>query len=322
MHRFLRKLIVALLIVALFHAAAGYLADGSTDEFYLRFTVGPQRSLILGGSRAAQGLHPDVFNTAGGMEGFEGPLYDFSFTMAHSPYGRTYLEAVEHLVDPATRQGLFILQVDPWLISDPATGPAEPEAERALGTQITWNARPNYEYLVRHWDRGWGALGHWPMGDPDTSLEVLPDGRLELHLSMEADTVLRRTADRVRTYREDYLPGRVPSDQRYSRLRELVAYLREHGTVVLVRLPVCEQIANMEDTLDPRFNERMRAIEALDPAFAPRREQGMPPVRTHYIRLDTMAANFTDGNHLDEASGRRVSEALRQAIQHIVRSAE
>ena len=300
MRTFLRKTAIALLIAALFHVAAGFLADGTTDGSYLRFTTSKQRSMILGGSRAAQGLHPSVFNDRAYAGSFDGPLYDFAFTLAHSPYGATYLHAINEKLDTSARNGLFILQVDPWLLSNTSDTLIEPEADRTLGKQLTWNARPNYEYLLRYWDRGWGALGHWPMGDPDTTTEVMPDGRLALHVPMERDTVLKRTQRRTLTYRDEYLPNRRLSLMRLDYLRRTIGLLSPHGAVVLVRLPVGRAIGNMEDAFAPEFNYLIGQLAASTGAA--------------FINLDTLPATFTDGNHLDEASGLRVTEALRNAI--------
>lgn len=305
MRGFLSKTLIALAIALGLHAAAGFLANGTTDEYYLRFTTERQRSMILGGSRAAQGLHPDILNARAGADRFEGPLYGFAFTIAHSPYGPAYLHAIEEKLDPRTRNGLFILQVDPWLLSsvkDSATGQeAFNEANNALGVQWTWNMRPNYEYLARYWDRGWGALGHWPQGDPDTSAVLMPDGRLDLHVDMSPAMVKGRTARKLRIYREEYLPGRQLSDTRFEHLRKIVRLLREHGTVCLVRLPVGPGIASVENTFAADLPVRVRDLAQAE--------------GVHFIDLDTIHdVGFTDGNHLDLASGRLVSEALARAL--------
>jgi hypothetical protein len=300
MGTYLRKTAIALLIAALFHVAAGFFADGTTDEYYLRFTTGKQRSMILGGSRAAQGLHPSVFNVAPGGTGFEGPMYGFAFTMAHSPYGATYLHAIEEKLDTTARNGLFILQVDPWLLSNPGDTTGETEADRTLGPQCSWNMRPNYEYLTRYWDRGWGALSHWPMGDPDTTSELMSDGRLAVNVSMDPATVQHRTENKVRTYRVEYLPGRTLSPRRIEYLHRTIELLSSHGTVVLTRLPVCDAIAHMEDSFAPDMQARLSAMAQATGAL--------------FVNLDTMAVTFTDGNHLDEPSGIRVTEALQHAI--------
>lgn len=305
MRGFLFKVVVALLIALLLHVAAGFMADGTTDEYYLRFTTPRQRSMIVGGSRAAQGLHPSVFNEGLERDRFEGPLYGFAFTIAHSPYGPAYLHAIEEKLDPTTRNGLFLVQVDPWLLSsvkDSVTGRESfNEDDNAVGAQYTWNRRPNYEYLVRYWDRGWGALGHWPMGDPDTSAVLLPDGRLDLHVDMSPAMVKGRTARKLRIYRQEYLPGRQLSDARFDHLRKVVKLLKEHGTVCLVRLPVGPGIASVEAEFAADLPTRLRALALAE--------------EVHFIDLDTIHdVRFTDGNHLDLSSGRRVSEALLRAL--------
>jgi hypothetical protein len=298
---FLRKTAIALLIAGLLHLAAGFLADGTTDEYYLRFTTPKQRSMILGGSRAAQGLHPSVFNDPAFAGTFDGPMYGFAFTMAHSPYGATYLHAIEEKLDPSAHNGLFIVQVDPWLLSNPRDTTGETEADRTLGPQWSWNAHPNFEYLTRYWDRGWGALSHWPMGDRDTTSMLMPDGRLAVNVAMDTVTVRHRTENKVRTYRDEYLPGRTLSMARLEYLRRTIALLKPHGTVVLARLPVCTEIAAMEGSFAPNIQARLNDLASAAGAT--------------FVNLDTMAVAFTDGNHLDEASGIRVSEALRQAIE-------
>ena len=305
MRGFLFKIGIALLIAAAFHLAAGFMADGTTDEYYGRFTTDQQRSMIIGGSRAAQGLHPSVFNERVEQVRYEGPLYGFAFTIAHSPYGPTYLHAIEAKLDTTARHGLFIVQVDPWLLSsvpDSATGEEQLiEEENALGEQLSWNCRPNYEYLTRYWDRGWGALGHWPMGDPDTSAVLMPDGRLDLHVDMTPAMIKGRTDRKLAIYRDEYLPGRSLSPTRFDYLRRIVELLKKHGTVCLVRLPVGPEIASVEARFAGDLPQRVRALAT---------EEGV-----HFLDMDTMTGvGFTDGNHLDLASGLKVSQELLKAL--------
>jgi len=59
-------------------------ADGNTDPFYIRFTTPKQASLILGTSRAAQGLQPAVINEIGKTQ-----LFNYAFTLGQSPFGET-----------------------------------------------------------------------------------------------------------------------------------------------------------------------------------------------------------------------------------------
>ncbi|MBL7965016.1 MAG: hypothetical protein JNM31_14375 [Flavobacteriales bacterium] len=306
MRTFLLKVILALLIVAGFHLVAGLWADGRTDDYYLRFATPKARSLVLGGSRAAQGIHPDVFNTEALQHAFEGPLFNFGFTIAHSPYGPTYYKAIEHKLDTTARNGLFILCVDPWVLTahrDKANDADRfKEKDRLLGTQWTFAMRPNYEYLVRHYGQGWGALSCWPKGDPDTTATLLADGRLELHIPMDSATVAARTARKVQHYRTRMMQDRVWSEVRFDWLLWTVERLRPHGRVVLVRLPATKAILELEHVLAPEFNDRMNALAGR--------------MGASFMDLSTLADSvcYTDGNHLDGPSGRRMSELLAKRL--------
>lgn len=69
-------------------------ADGYTDPFYMRFTTSKQNSLILGTSRAAQGLQPKFFDSI-----LKETILNYSFTVAHSPFGKTYLRSIKKKMD-------------------------------------------------------------------------------------------------------------------------------------------------------------------------------------------------------------------------------
>ncbi|MBP7515416.1 MAG: hypothetical protein KA791_12760 [Flavobacteriales bacterium] len=302
MRAFLFKAVLALLILAAMHVAAAFQADGSLDEFYLRFTTPRQKSLVLGGSRAAQGIHPSLFGASDADALFEGPLYDFAFTIAHSPYGPTYLRAISAKLDTTARDGLFILQVDPWLLGN--SGHDEdgreimPEEARTLGRMWTFNMYPNLEYLTRYHGQGWGTLGHWPMGDPDTTSELLSDGRLRMRIPMDSAAVAERTRRKIRHYAEEVLPNTSFSETRETYLARIIDLLSPHGTVLLVRFPAVRRILDMEDRLDPAFDARMERIAAGHHA--------------HYLDVSRDAARYTytDGNHLDSASGAALTRFL------------
>ena len=300
MRGFLIKIACALGIALVLHLAAGFMADGTTDAFYLRFTVKKQKSLVLGGSRAAQGIFPEVFNAAGLRDRFEGPLYNFSFTIAHSPYGPTYLHAVEAVLDTNARNGLFILQVDPWQLSESTD--SLPERERSLGVMRTFGQKPNYEYIARYWDRGWGALSHWGTKDADTNTVLLRDGRLEAHVPMSQVKWEERTRRRLRYYSDVLMRDRKMSDLRVEWLGRTIDLLKAHGTVVLVRLPASAPIRALEDSLSPHFNPYMLRLGSEHGAL--------------FIDLsdELDGAVYNDGVHLNATSGRRLSGLLARMV--------
>ena len=48
--------------ILIFSALIVLKADGNLDPFYIRFTTPKQKNMILGTSRAAQGLQPSIFD--------------------------------------------------------------------------------------------------------------------------------------------------------------------------------------------------------------------------------------------------------------------
>ena len=116
MRGFVKTILLYTAIVGLGMLAVLLLADGSTDPFYLRFTTPRQAGLIVGTSRPAQALLPARIRTAAGQQDNAPALYNFSFTLVHSPFGPTYLEAIRAKMDHDVRDAVHIVSVEPWSI--------------------------------------------------------------------------------------------------------------------------------------------------------------------------------------------------------------
>lgn len=304
MRRFLLKTLLAVLAAAALHAIAGFFADGRTDDAYLRFT-GPRRSsMILGTSRAAQGLKPEVLDRF--VSGSEGPFFNFAFTIVHSPYGPSYRKAIEGKLDASTTRGVYILSVDPWSLCERVDrkGRALPmqETKHSLVEQWTYTGEPNYEYLARHMQSGWGSLIGGPL-KPGSDLALLhDDGWLEIGVSLNVDSVADRTIKKIAYFREVQLPRNRPSAQRLDALESTIELLRSHGEVAMVRLPVCDSILAIEDQVWPGFEQRMGQLAA---------KHGVPywslmPERDLYT--------YTDGNHIDRIAATQVSMDLGRRL--------
>jgi hypothetical protein len=207
----MRKL---LLRVALLLGAVGLLGGlglwlglrrGYVDAFYARFASPPAGSLVLGTSRAAQGIKPGVL--AARLSGrYQGPWLNYAFTLAESPYGPGYLSSIRRKLAPGTQHGLFILAVDPWSLSMPkkallAKPLAYPEANSMVSQLRSVSQNPNFDYLAHYLHKPFYQL----LLNANTAhvIERLhPDGWLEIALPPPtADPVLlhRRTAEMLAT---------------------------------------------------------------------------------------------------------------------------
>ena len=123
------------------------LADGSTDAFYVKFTTPKQSSLIIGSSRAAQGLIPNIIVE----KQADNKLYNYAFTI-HTPYGKAYYNSIEKKLDHQSKDGLFLVCVNPWTLSSMTKNSEDSLHIRELGSFIEEthfvHMKPNIEYLI------------------------------------------------------------------------------------------------------------------------------------------------------------------------------
>ena len=158
MHRFLKNILIVSLFIIALHLILGALANGSTDNFYLRFTSSKQNSLIIGTSRSAQGIHPNILDSVLNLEENNG-IYNYSFSINNSSYGKEYYYAIKNKINESAKNGLFIITVDPWAISSDTTlNDNEIDIESIFYSKKHYNSYPNYEYLIKNYKKGWGNI--------------------------------------------------------------------------------------------------------------------------------------------------------------------
>lgn len=274
------------------------LADGSTDPFYLRFTSPKQSNLILGTSRSAQGLQPSIFS-----DRLEQSFYNYSFTIAHSPYGPAYYSSIMKKIDPSTKNGIFILTVDPWSICSKSEQPNDSSAfgENTLcvGNTAMVNSSPNFEYLLKNLKgKYYAAL----TGDAESGMFLHDDGWLEVSIPMDSIATKNRRTKKIKEYKNENLPHFHFSSVRNQYLEKTIHSLKAHGNVYIVRLPIDPEILKIENTLMPDFDQKIDAAIALSDGYLD-------------LTKKTNNYTFTDGNHLHKSSGREVSEFIASWIK-------
>lgn len=299
------------------------LRRGYVDAFYARFAAPPAGSLVLGTSRAAQGLVPGVLAARLGGR-YAGPWLNYAFTLAESPYGPGYLSSIRRKLAPGTRRGLFVLAVDPWSLSLPTNVQHDkvgqnykarvlnklggrivfPEEKSMVSQLASVSQNPNLDYLAHYLHKPFYQL----LLNADTAhvVERLhPDGWLEIALPPPtADTALlrRRTAEKLATYRQLAATSRV-ARARLTSLLETVRFLQQHGRVLLVRLPTGPAMANLENEYQPGFDQQMRTLAS---------SCGVP-----YFNYLQLPYPTNDGNHITRAAARQLSERLAAAIAQL-----
>ena len=301
----LKSLLYGSLVLALHVWVASY-ANGITDAYYLRFTSTSKQNLIIGTSKAAQGLKPECLNEELGLDERNG-FFNYSFTLGHSPYGRVYRESIMRKLEPSCSEGIFILCVDPWNISGPSEAPDDAdqfnEGNREVGKTHFVNMDPNYEYLLENYPHGWFKL-LWKHVSPSPSEhELQADGWLGVYSPMDSASVARRTARKVSIY-QGYRKTFAPSSVRRAELEKTIDLLEGHGSVYLVRLPVGKEIAAVEKGHMPDFEEYIEDLSNRK--------------KTPYLDMRALPNTFryTDGNHLYSKSAIAVSRIVGEFIRN------
>lgn len=311
MKHFIKKIILFSLLPFLLIVLSFFVADGTTDEFYIRFTTPEQKSMIVGTSRAAQGIQPSVIDSVLNKNQQTAALFNYAFTVAHSPYGPAYYESIKRKLDKNSKDGKFIIAVDPWSLSlqkeQSSSENIFPENDLAVGKTRQVNCYPNFEYLIQSYSSP--LLMIWVTKilsalhlDGKERLYLHKDGWLEVSVNMDSTNVKKRIEKKIDDYKANQVPYFHLSHVRYEYLKKTIELFRNHGDVFLVRLPVHASFKDLENGISPQFDSLMTTL-AKDNNIA-------------YLNFinDSTAYRFTDGNHLYKESGRILSEKIATHI--------
>lgn len=299
MKQFLIQILIFLGLLGALCFAVFCQADGTTDDFYSRFASPKQTSLILGSSRAAQGLDPAMMNEVLNRN----DIYNYSFSIAHSPYGPAYLESVKRKTKPDAKNGIFILTVDPWSISCELDKPEDSlvfgELDLAVAKTKIVDMHPNIPYLLAFYDKSYINL-LLKRKDPTSFLHKT--GWLEINVPMGSAIVAQRVKDKIEHYEKNNLQNIMSSFVRLNYLSKTITFLQQHGTVYLIRLPVHPGILNVENRFTPDFNQKMDSlVKNLNVKYLSFEKEG-----DKYI--------YTDGNHLHKSSAKKISKEIAEWI--------
>ncbi len=263
------------------------------DPFYSRFTDYHRGGLIIGTSRAAQAIEPSCFGNN---------TYNFSFTVKLSPFDSTYLKLIKkyHPVTSYDSQRLHIISVDPWGLwtyQNQAEEIINPSFEKIVAAPVS---DPNYHYIY-HFVQLLKAFGHAIKSDHF----VNAGGRYVVKMDsakINTDETYIKSKIAFYTRKKEYLEGNL-SQKRLSILNQIIDYLGKDGKVVMVRLPVHQQMYEIETTMAPEFDQLMQTI-ALQKQV---QYLNLMPYRDQYL--------YTDGNHIWDGHSKRLSERIREGIE-------
>ncbi|MBT8279917.1 MAG: hypothetical protein KJO41_13040 [Bacteroidia bacterium] len=264
----------------------------------MRFTSTKQENLIIGTSRSAQGLRPDIFNNI-----LKKKFYNYSFTVAHSPYGPTYLNSIKKKLKSNVENGTFILTIDPWSISSWTDDPNDVDKFRELklclkNTPLV-NINPNPIYFFNNYNGDYKKL----IMKKSSPMFLHNNGWLEVSVDMDSTVVEERINEKVKDYKKNLSSFSKKSDLRIYYLIETIKYLQNHGDVFLVRMPIHPKIMQIEEEFMSDFESEI--YEAIE-------------ISSGYLDLTEFNGDYiyTDGNHLYKDSGIIVSEKVSKWVKN------
>ncbi|HRP54768.1 hypothetical protein [Agriterribacter sp.] len=311
--KFIKKTLLFLLLPALLLVSALFVADGRTDPYYIRFATPKQNSMIVGSSRAAQGILPSTIDSILNKGGYYTTMFNYAFTINQSPYGPTYYESIKKKLNENAKNGIFIVTADPWTLyleeEKENNKIIFPEDNLSLGKITCVDCNPNFDYLLHSYSSP--LLMIWMNKllrilhlEGKESLYLHNNGWLEVTVGMDSAEVQRRIKKKIKDLEDKYPP---PSDfnlssERLYYLNKIIGFFRKHGEVFLVRIPVHEKIKELENKVCPQFDSLMNDIATKN--------------HIDYLNFtsDTTTYEFTDGNHIYKDSGHKLSEKIGEFI--------
>jgi hypothetical protein len=289
MKKFLIKSLFFFLLIVVTISTILMAFGGYVDYFYEKFTTPKAQSLILGDSRSMQGIQPAVINDYLSSSEYSLPMMNYSFTIAQIAYGPLYSESVRKKLDPTTKNGLFILTVNPWILSsregDDEKNGVFFEKDMPPHNMELVSMNPNIEYLIKNFN-----YFHFKSIIRRTS-KMHKDGWLEESNLPKDIITLNEWKDKQVIMYNGYASEWEKSEFRLQSFESLIKYLKDFGTVLLIRMPIDEKIIDIENNYWFNFDLEINGIANK--------------TNTHYINFTTVNNDYKtyDGNHLDKFGG-------------------
>jgi hypothetical protein len=297
MKKFILKIIQQIIIYLVFLIFIIFVFDillrNRIDNFYTKLRSPTNNGLIIGDSRALQGLNPEYFNF---------PIENFAFTIGHSPFDKSYLGFIKKklLINSNTKM-IHIISVTPWSILTNPSDTSDINPYFSNNLHLPFMA-PNFEYLYKYVNLSFVSL----IKIMNSKTETLDNGWCKIKMdSIElASEYSRRVSEKITNYRNKY-PTEVLhiNSERVNNLEEIIDFLSTTGSVIICRLPISNEMLQLE-------NEKFKCFNSLMSTVAKQ-------TNSNYIDLTDLIVQTTDGNHIFYKDACKVSAILNSRIYNM-----
>lgn len=300
--------ILAILLIATYLGASYKTTQGSVDKYYSKFTH-KGGSLIIGLSRARDGLSPAVIEREFG-DVIHHPVLNFAFEKTQSMFGDVLLKSIKQKIDTTSNNGLFILSVTPgsFFISKKMNDEFSQELDKntLICKMDDFNKHPNFEYIRKCYSSPLYKTFFNKTNNDELIRVFHDDGWLEFK---NESRNYKMTDTRIKTLKKIQYEGYTKmalyekkSEYRISKFKETITYLQQHGTVILIRMPLDEDFLQLENDFFENFDNRIIEISIA--------------YKVPYFNYTTSKKYKTyDGSHLFSESAKRLTKKICDDIK-------
>lgn len=302
-------ILFGIVMAAAYYFAQWQLVQGQVDYFYPKFTH-QASSMIIGISRANDGITPSIIERNFGNQEISYPVLNFAFAHQISDYGPAYLDAIQKKLDPSTREGLFILEVNPASLSirvHESDVSSEIEDDQSFITTIKrFNRHPNFEYVRKMYNHPL-YKGFKKSRRIDMIRYTHDDGWQEVTKQFESYVVSEEEVRHWKDLKLEEFTTKIkhfkPSVARLEYLERTIDYLNDKGQVFLVRIPISSELLQIEKRYWQDFNSQIGELASRH--------------QIHYFDYSGDGENYDtyDGSHLFASSARKFTQRLCNDIK-------
>jgi hypothetical protein len=225
---------------------------GYIDYFYEKFTTPKASSMIIGDSRGMQGIQPSVIENYFIKNEYDTPIINYSFTIAQAHIGPLYHESILKKIDPSTKNGLFIIAINPWMLGSNNNNNNRlgefKEKDTPPHNMTIVDKNPNFEYFLKNFN-----YFHFK-GIFRKNSFLHKDGWLEeRNLPKDSATFKSWKSQQLeifKGFKENY----KISDLRQKYLSIIIKDLKKFGEVYLIRTYIDKEMLLLENRFYPNFD--------------------------------------------------------------------
>ncbi len=286
------RLVIAFICLIVFVGLFTNYVKNQYDPYYVKLLGKTDRGLILGDSRALQGIDPEKLDF---------PTFNFAFTIGHSPYDDSYLKLILKKVDTLSKgKRHHIISVTPWSLISPEN--LNQDINPYFSENLKYNfSNPNWEYIIKYWDLSFINSLKLLRNKAHTSDFGWNNQNMgEEELKREYP---RRVREKIDNYKSKYKKQALSlSSHRMQNLIHIINFLEKTGEISILRLPISKEMQELENQFFPNFNYLLSNLEIED--------------KIDFVDLTYLDIQTTDGNHI---WGEDVPKVMRELNSRIKR---